>query len=92
MNEQLLVSRDAGVCEVRFNRPEKRNALTFAMYEGLVGALRDAQADPSVRVVLLGGEGAGFCAGNDLQDFLQMTMAHSLGICRLTGTSTPTRS
>jgi enoyl-CoA hydratase/carnithine racemase len=31
MSEQVLVSRAAGVCEVRFNRPEKRNALTFAM-------------------------------------------------------------
>jgi enoyl-CoA hydratase/carnithine racemase len=79
MNEQLRVSHDAGVCEVRFNRPEKRNALSFAMYEALVGALRAAQADASVRVVLLGGEGAGFCAGNDLQDFLEgprFTAAH----------------
>jgi enoyl-CoA hydratase/carnithine racemase len=79
MSEQLLVSRDAGVCEIRFNRPEKRNALSFAMYAALVGALRAAQADASVRVVLLGGEGAGFCAGNDLQDFLEgpkFTAAH----------------
>jgi enoyl-CoA hydratase/carnithine racemase len=79
MSEQLLVSRDAGVCEIRFNRPEKRNALSFAMYAALVGALRAAQADASVRVVLLGGEGAGFCAGNDLQEFLEgpkFTAAH----------------
>ena len=79
MTEQLLVSRDAGVCEVRFNRPEKRNAITYAMYQALVGALQDAQADSSVRVVLLGGEGSAFCAGNDLQDFLagpKFTPAH----------------
>jgi enoyl-CoA hydratase/carnithine racemase len=79
MTEQLLVSRDAGVCEVRFNRPEKRNAITYAMYQALVGALQDALADASVRVVLLGGEGSAFCAGNDLQDFLagpKFTPAH----------------
>src|SRR5207248_1090426 len=53
-----------------FNRPEKRNAITFAMYEALDRGLREAQADAAVRAVLLAGEGAGFCAGNDLNDFL----------------------
>jgi enoyl-CoA hydratase/carnithine racemase len=79
MSVQVLVAREAGVCEVRFNRPEKRNAITSAMYQALVEALHDARADAAVRVVLLGGEGAGFCAGNDLQDFLQgpkFTSAH----------------
>ena len=77
--DQVLVSCAEGVCEVRFNRPEKRNAITFAMYEALVRALREAQADQAVRVVLLSGEGAGFSAGNDLQDFLsgpQFTPVH----------------
>lgn len=77
--DQVLVSCAEGVCEVRFNRPEKRNAITFAMYEALVRALHEAQADQVVRVVLLSGEGAGFSAGNDLQDFLsgpQFTPAH----------------
>ncbi|HEY0767461.1 MAG TPA: enoyl-CoA hydratase [Steroidobacteraceae bacterium] len=70
MSGQILMSRADGVCELRFNRPEKRNAITFAMYEALYAGLREAQADAGVRVVLLGGEGAGFCAGNDLNDFL----------------------
>jgi enoyl-CoA hydratase/carnithine racemase len=77
--DQVLVSCAEGVCEVRFNRPEKRNAITFAMYEAFVRALHEAQADQAVRVVLLSGEGAGFSAGNDLQDFLsgpQFTPAH----------------
>ena len=71
--------RAAGVCEVRLNRPEKRNAITFAMYAALQDALEAAQADPAVRVVLLSGEGPGFCAGNDLHDFLagpDFTMEH----------------
>jgi enoyl-CoA hydratase/carnithine racemase len=70
MSEQILSAHAAGVTELRLNRPEKRNAITFAMYESLCAALEAAQADEAVRVVLLSGEGAGFCAGNDLQDFL----------------------
>jgi enoyl-CoA hydratase/carnithine racemase len=70
MSEQVLVSRADGVCEIRLNRPEKRNAITLSMYEALCGALAQAQADTAVRAVLLSGEGAGFTAGNDLNDFL----------------------
>ncbi len=79
MSELVRVVSAAGVCEVRFNRPEKRNAITFAMYAALRDALEAAQADPAVRVVLLSGEGPGFCAGNDLHDFLagpDFTMDH----------------
>jgi enoyl-CoA hydratase/carnithine racemase len=70
MSEQVLTSCADGVCELRFNRPEKRNAITFAMYEALYRGLTAAQADATVRVVLFSGAGAGFCAGNDLNDFL----------------------
>jgi enoyl-CoA hydratase/carnithine racemase len=70
MSEQVLVSRADGVCEIRLNRPEKRNAITLAMYEALCSALAQAQADTAVRAVLVSGEGAGFTAGNDLNDFL----------------------
>ena len=71
MSEQILVSRADAVCELRLNRPEKRNALTFAMYEALARALTEAQGEAQVRAVLVSGAGAGFCAGNDLHDFLQ---------------------
>ena len=70
MSEPVLVSHAGGVCEVRLNRPEKRNAITFLMYEQLARALSAAQAEQTVRAVLLSGEGASFSAGNDLQDFL----------------------
>jgi enoyl-CoA hydratase/carnithine racemase len=59
MSGQVLVTRSGAVCELRLNRPE-----------ALTGALRESQAQKAVRVVLLSGEGPGFCAGNDLQDFL----------------------
>ena len=70
MSEHLLVGASAGVLEIRFNRPGKKNAFTIPMYQGLVEALRRADADPAIRVVLLAGEGGAFSAGNDLQDFV----------------------
>ncbi len=70
MSEPVLVSHLDAVCELRLNRPEKRNAITLVMYEALCRALGEAEANPAVRAVLLSGEGAGFCAGNDLHDFL----------------------
>ncbi|HYL03810.1 MAG TPA: enoyl-CoA hydratase-related protein [Steroidobacteraceae bacterium] len=70
MTLELLEARADGVCELRFNRPAKRNAITFAMYQALGEALAAAQADAAVRVVLLAGEGPSFCAGNDLNDFV----------------------
>jgi enoyl-CoA hydratase/carnithine racemase len=70
MSDQILVSRADGVCEVRLNRPEKRNALTLAMYGTIVAALNEARADDTVRAVLISGAGASFTAGNDLNDFI----------------------
>jgi enoyl-CoA hydratase/carnithine racemase len=68
--DHILVSRSGGVCELRLNRPEKRNAITLAMYETLWKEIVQAEADDSVRVILFSGAGPGFTAGNDLQDFV----------------------
>ena len=65
----LVVSREAGVLEIAFNRPQKKNALTAGMYLDAAQALREADRDDAVRVVLFRGEGDSFCAGNDLEDF-----------------------
>lgn len=70
MTDHVLVSQAGGVCELRLNRPEKRNAITFAMYDTLWDALVRAEADESVRAILLSGAGASFTAGNDLLDFV----------------------
>jgi enoyl-CoA hydratase/dehydration protein DpgD len=58
---------DEGIAHVRFDRPEKLNALTLAMYDALAQAFVRANDDPRVRVVLLGGNGErAFCVGADL--------------------------
>jgi enoyl-CoA hydratase/carnithine racemase len=71
MSDQVVVSRSDGICEIQLNRPEKRNAITLAMYGALVDALNEARADDGVRVVLISGAGASFTAGNDLNDFVR---------------------
>ncbi len=70
MSEYVQCMRRGGVCELRLNRPDKRNALTLEMYRALGEGLQAAELDPQVRAVLFSGEGACFTAGNDLNDFL----------------------
>src|SRR5262245_9135545 len=53
------------------NRPDKKNALTLAMYEAMTAAFEGANADDSVRCVLIAGVPGAFSAGNDLTDFLK---------------------
>jgi enoyl-CoA hydratase/carnithine racemase len=66
---EVIVARTGAVQEVLLNRPEKKNALTRAMYAAVVGAFEQADADPSIRAVLLTGAGDTFTAGNDIGDF-----------------------
>ncbi|HEY0184249.1 MAG TPA: enoyl-CoA hydratase [Rhodopila sp.] len=65
----VAVTRSGPVLEVLFNRPEKKNALTQAMYAAVVDAFHRADADPAIRVVLLSGAGDTFTSGNDIKDF-----------------------
>ncbi|MBP2447126.1 crotonase/enoyl-CoA hydratase family protein [Rhizobium leguminosarum] len=73
MTDQIIVeqpSTHAGVQLIRFNRPEKKNAITRAMYSAMADALNAANADPGIRATaLLGTEGC-FSSGNDMNDFL----------------------
>lgn len=68
--EHILTERRDGVLHIRFNRPDKKNAITAAMYQALAHALRHAERDNAVRVALLYGTPEVFTAGNDLHDFL----------------------
>ncbi len=67
--EHLQTSLEGGVYSVRFNRPQKKNALTLAMYDALCAALKDASERPEARVLCLSGNGECFTSGNDLADF-----------------------
>ncbi|WP_137890685.1 enoyl-CoA hydratase [Ramlibacter sp. 2FC] len=67
---EILEHCDAGVLTLTLNRAERKNALTADMYAALADALARAEADASVRVVLLQGQETVFSAGNDIGDFL----------------------
>lgn len=67
----LLVERERAVLTVTFNRPEKHNAMTTTMYDGLTEACAEADDDPDLRaMVLTGAGGRAFVAGTDIEGFL----------------------
>lgn len=67
---EILTNRADGILTITINRPEKKNALTSAMYAAMADALEAAETDAAVRVIVFAGNGGAFTAGNDLQDFL----------------------
>jgi enoyl-CoA hydratase/carnithine racemase len=72
MSRSVSVSIEGGVADVRLNRPDKLNALNQHLMAGLVEAGETLAADPSVRAVVLSGEGRGFCSGLDFSAFQMM--------------------
>jgi enoyl-CoA hydratase/carnithine racemase len=70
MNHILTETKD-GVLRIEIDRPDKKNALTAAMYHAMADAIHAAEAAAKVRVVLIHGKSDLFTAGNDLQDFLE---------------------
>ena len=70
MSEHVEVERDGDVLAITLARPERRNAITVAMYAALADTFEDAGKDPGVRLITLRGEGQDFTAGNDLGDFM----------------------
>jgi enoyl-CoA hydratase/carnithine racemase len=67
---EIVTERFENILRIQFNRPEKRNAMTFNMYSTVATLLNAAAKDDETKVVLLHGAGDAFCAGNDLGDFL----------------------
>ncbi len=70
MTPDIQITQTGNVLEIYLNRPQKKNALTRAMYEAMATALRDAENNPEIRVILLAGTNGAFTAGNDLGEFL----------------------
>src|SRR6184192_414803 len=67
----IITERSGNILRIQLNRPERKNAMTSAMYITLADLFNDAAKDDEVRVVLWHGAGDSFSAGNDIQDFLK---------------------
>jgi enoyl-CoA hydratase/carnithine racemase len=72
MSDRVLVTVIDGIADVRFNRPDKRNALDGAQFQAIAEAGEHLKSEQGVRAVVLSGEGASFCAGLDFSIFGQM--------------------
>jgi enoyl-CoA hydratase/carnithine racemase len=84
MSQHVRVETGGGVRSITLARPERRNAITTAMYAALAEAIEGAAGDPAIRLVTMRGEGPDFAAGNDLGDFLEATTGdrHDLPVWR----------
>jgi methylglutaconyl-CoA hydratase len=72
---QILTETKGAVAHITLNRPEKRNALGDQLVRELLTALREADADDNVKVVVLRGAGTDFCAGADLAQLERLSQA-----------------
>src|SRR5215468_2866955 len=79
MTEHVLIEKARGVLTLTLNRPEKKNALTRAMYQALGDAIDGATDHPETRCILIEGEGDAFTAGNDLGDFAAINQSAASG-------------
>jgi len=70
MSEHILVERRGAQLSLTLARPERRNAITVAMYAALADAIEGAANDSAIRLITIEGAGEDFTAGNDLADFL----------------------
>jgi enoyl-CoA hydratase/carnithine racemase len=72
MTEHIKIESKDNILTLTFARPDKKNALSNAMYGALADAIVAAETDPAARVVVLRGEGDMFTAGNDVGEFAAM--------------------
>jgi len=75
MPEHIITEARDRVQRIELHRPDKRNAITVAMYEAMASALARAGEDPDVRVILIHGQPDVFTSGNDIAEFLNLPPA-----------------
>jgi enoyl-CoA hydratase/carnithine racemase len=78
MTAPVAVTDEGAVRLIRLNRPEKKNALTLAMYAEITRAMQEADQSDAIRCGVIAGVPGAFCAGNDITDFLNATTGGGL--------------
>ncbi|MFT3854298.1 MAG: crotonase/enoyl-CoA hydratase family protein [Ilumatobacteraceae bacterium] len=79
MSDRVIINVSNGIADVRFNRPDKRNALDGAEFSAIAEAGEELKSRNDVRAVVLSGEGASFCAGLDFSSFDSMASGNGTG-------------
>lgn len=79
MTADIAINKNEGILTIALTRPDKKNALTTAMYAALADALAIAEAESDIRVILLQAAGDMFTAGNDINEFASQVMQGSGG-------------
>ena len=74
MTSEVIVSDEGPIRVIRMNRPEKKNALTSAMYDAMAQAIEGASGASPIRCIVIAGAPGAFSAGNDLGDFMKAAM------------------
>lgn len=89
MSYDFLYVVQEGIATITFNRPDVLNALTFKIYAQLRDLMEDLRYDDAVKVIVITGEGKGFCSGGDVDDIIgelfQRDMRGHLEFARMTG-------
>ena len=75
----IIVTDGGAVRTIRIHRPEKKNALTLPRYDAMAEAIEAAASRDDIACLLIAGHASGFCAGNDIVDFVEMTKTGALG-------------
>jgi enoyl-CoA hydratase/carnithine racemase len=79
MTEHVVIEKNKGILTLILARPDKKNALTNAMYGALADAIAGAETDPEARVILIRGQGDMFTSGNDVGEFAAMAAGGARG-------------
>ena len=79
MTDHVVIEKDKGILTLTLARPDKKNALTDAMYGKLADAIQAAETDPAARVILIRGQGDMFTAGNDVGEFAAIAAGGARG-------------
>lgn len=88
--ETIVIERDGPIMTVRFNRPDKRNAINYQMHQDIRDVCRALGDDFDTRVVIFTGEGAGFSSGADTSEWRQPTPDNELAVRSLSGSGSRT--
>ena len=82
MNSHILIEKNNNILDIKFNRPESRNAITRDMFEQMLNTLEECKEDNELRAIFLSGEGDAFSAGGDVKDMADFAMYRLMDIER----------